>query len=157
MADRIHSGSSANTLVEHISTDMPMSRMMSPSTTGSNTEADRSNIDVDTNIQSPASCSNRPTITPHARSGRKTMDSEKTLRPNQMEDGQTDKTDLEYNTGTLPWHRRDGWSGWGRENVSTIALVPSLVCQAFSAGVLDAITYAEFSTFASNRKSSFGL
>lgn len=52
-----------------------------------------------------------------------------------------------------PWRRTDGWSGWAGESVGTMPLVPSLVVQAFATGVLDATTYADFSTFASNRTS----
>jgi hypothetical protein len=82
----------------------------------------------------------------------KNMDSETTFHPSRIEEGLTEKSELHTESGILPWHRRDGWAGWGREDVSTIALVPSLVFQALSAGVLDAITYADFSTFASNRE-----
>lgn len=53
-----------------------------------------------------------------------------------------------------PWKRSDGWAGWATENVGTMSLVPSLVVQAFSTGILDATTYADFQTFASNRKCS---
>lgn len=51
-----------------------------------------------------------------------------------------------------PWKRRDGWAGWRDEWVRKDALVIPLIVQAFSAGVLDATTYADFMTFASNRK-----
>ena len=51
-----------------------------------------------------------------------------------------------------PWKRQDGWSGWGRESIITANLVPALVMQAFSTGILDATTYADFRTFASNRE-----
>ena len=80
--------------------------------------------------------------------------------PKQLEAGQLEKR-LEINSPhsphwILPWKRPDGLSGWIRENVCTKALVPSLVVQALSAGVLDAVTYAEFRTFASNRESVVG-
>lgn len=52
-----------------------------------------------------------------------------------------------------PWKRDDGWAGWRSEWVKKEALVVPLVVQAFSAGVLDATTYADFMTFASNRES----
>jgi hypothetical protein len=53
-----------------------------------------------------------------------------------------------------PWERDDGWQGWRDEWVRKDALVIPLIVQAFSAGILDATTYADFMTFASNRKSS---
>lgn len=40
---------------------------------------------------------------------------------------------------------------WAMEDVASMALVPCLVTQALSAGVLDATTYADFATFASNQ------
>lgn len=40
---------------------------------------------------------------------------------------------------------------WAMEDVAPMALLPCLVTQALSAGVLDATTYADFSTFASNQ------
>jgi hypothetical protein len=52
-----------------------------------------------------------------------------------------------------PWKREDGWKGWRDEWVRKDALVIPLIVQAFSAGVLDATTYADFQTFASNRES----
>jgi hypothetical protein len=52
-----------------------------------------------------------------------------------------------------PWKREDGWAGWRDEWVRKDALVIPLIVQAFSAGILDATTYADFMTFASNRKS----
>ena len=52
-----------------------------------------------------------------------------------------------------PWKREDGWGGWRSDWVKKEALVVPLVVQAFSAGVLDATTYADFMTFASNRTS----
>ena len=52
-----------------------------------------------------------------------------------------------------PWRREDGWAGWRDEWVRKDALVIPLIVQAFSAGVLDATTYADFMTFASNRES----
>jgi len=52
-----------------------------------------------------------------------------------------------------PWRREDGWAGWREEWVRKDALVIPLIVQAFSAGILDATTYADFQTFASNRKS----
>jgi len=52
-----------------------------------------------------------------------------------------------------PWRRDDGWAGWRDEWVRKDALVIPLIVQAFSAGILDATTYADFQTFASNRKS----
>jgi hypothetical protein len=58
-----------------------------------------------------------------------------------------------YPTGP-PWKREDGWIGWKNDWVRKEALVVPLIVQAFSAGVLDATTYADFMTFASNRKSS---
>nr|XP_031861318.1 uncharacterized protein CI109_003290 [Kwoniella shandongensis]KAA5528390.1 hypothetical protein CI109_003290 [Kwoniella shandongensis] len=50
-----------------------------------------------------------------------------------------------------PWKRRDGLSGWMGDTVSANALVWSLIIQAFSTGILDATTYLDFSTFASNQ------
>jgi len=52
-----------------------------------------------------------------------------------------------------PWRRADGWTGWRDDWVRKDALVIPLIVQAFSAGILDATTYADFQTFASNRKS----
>lgn len=52
-----------------------------------------------------------------------------------------------------PWKRDGGWAGWRTEWVKKEALVVPLVVQAFSAGILDATTYADFMTFASNRTS----
>lgn len=51
----------------------------------------------------------------------------------------------------LPWERKDGWSGYLAESVSTRALIPSLVVQALATGILDATTFADFNTFASNQ------
>lgn len=51
-----------------------------------------------------------------------------------------------------PWKREDGWGGWRSEWIKKESLVVPLVVQAFSAGVLDATTYADFMTFASNRE-----
>lgn len=69
------------------------------------------------------------------------------------EEGLTEKSGCREGTPVWPpWRGAHGWAGWGRENVSTMSLVPCLVVQAFSAGVLDATTYADFHTFASNRK-----
>lgn len=53
-----------------------------------------------------------------------------------------------------PWRRIDSWRGWAKEDIATSTLVPSLAVQAFATGILDATTYADFHTFASNRKSS---
>jgi hypothetical protein len=53
-----------------------------------------------------------------------------------------------------PWKREDGWTGWRNDWVRKEALVVPLIVQAFSAGVLDATTYADFMTFASNREST---
>nr|ODN98707.1 hypothetical protein L204_02671 [Cryptococcus depauperatus CBS 7855] len=52
-----------------------------------------------------------------------------------------------------PWNRRDGWSGWMSDTVTSKSLVMSLIIQAFSTGqvILDATTYLDFSTFASNQ------
>ncbi|OCF45354.1 hypothetical protein I317_00877 [Kwoniella heveanensis CBS 569] len=50
-----------------------------------------------------------------------------------------------------PWKRRDGWSGWMSDTVTADALVLSLILQAFSTGILDATTYLDFNTFASNQ------
>ncbi|RSH83837.1 hypothetical protein EHS25_005452 [Saitozyma podzolica] len=50
-----------------------------------------------------------------------------------------------------PWKRRAGWGGYLAESIPTCNIVPTLVLQAFSAGILDATTYADFSTFASNQ------
>lgn len=52
-----------------------------------------------------------------------------------------------------PWRRDDGWAGWKNDWVRKEGLVIPLIVQAFSAGVLDATTYADFMTFASNRMS----
>lgn len=56
-----------------------------------------------------------------------------------------------------PWKREDGWRGWKNEWVRKDALVIPLIVQAFSAGVLDATTYADFQTFASNRQSHLSV
>ena len=76
-------------------------------------------------------------------------------QPSAVEEGLCEKSSsLKENTRVWPpWKRRDGWAGWGRESIGTASLVPSLVVQAFSTGILDATTYADFNTFASNRKS----
>ena len=60
---------------------------------------------------------------------------------------------LDGTTVWPPWKREDGWVEWRSEWVKKEALVVPLVVQAFSAGVLDATTYADFMTFASNRTS----
>jgi hypothetical protein len=66
-----------------------------------------------------------------------------------------EKTQSRHNASNVwpPWKRQDGWAGWRSEWVKKESLVVPLVVQAFSAGVLDATTYADFMTFASNRKS----
>jgi hypothetical protein len=53
-----------------------------------------------------------------------------------------------------PWRRDDRWAGWKNDWVRKEGLVIPLIVQALSAGVLDATTYADFMTFASNRVSS---
>jgi hypothetical protein len=53
-----------------------------------------------------------------------------------------------------PWRRTDSWRDWAKEEIATSTLVPSLAVQAFATGILDATTYADFHTFASNRRSS---
>jgi hypothetical protein len=77
-------------------------------------------------------------------------------QPGATEKGLCEKTTIseQFEHVWAPWKRRDGWTGWGNESVSTAALVPALVVQAFSTGILDATTYADFNTFASNRESS---
>ncbi|WVW82227.1 hypothetical protein I302_104233 [Kwoniella bestiolae CBS 10118] len=50
-----------------------------------------------------------------------------------------------------PWKRNDGWSGWMGDTVTAKSLVLCLILQAFSTGILDATTYLDFSTFASNQ------
>ncbi|WVR09727.1 hypothetical protein IAU60_006803 [Kwoniella sp. DSM 27419] len=62
-----------------------------------------------------------------------------------------DSTPLPINQVWTPWRRRDGWSGWMADTVSADALVLSLILQAFATGILDATTYLDFSTFASNQ------
>lgn len=94
------------------------------------------------------------TATPEAKTPRMCEDG-KARRDSQLtaEEGLTEKSGCAKNTRVWPpWKRTDGWAGWGRESVSTMSLVPCLVVQAFSAGVLDATTYADFHTFASNRE-----
>ncbi|KAL1408941.1 hypothetical protein Q8F55_005755 [Vanrija albida] len=46
---------------------------------------------------------------------------------------------------------RDSWAHWSAQDVATTALVPALVMQALATGLLDATTYADFHTFASNQ------
>ncbi|CAK9782515.1 unnamed protein product [Cutaneotrichosporon oleaginosum] len=43
------------------------------------------------------------------------------------------------------------WHMWANESVKTSALVPALVMQALATGLLDATTYTDFMTFASNQ------
>ncbi|OCF73746.1 hypothetical protein I204_05590 [Kwoniella mangroviensis CBS 8886] len=50
-----------------------------------------------------------------------------------------------------PWKRNDRWSGWMGDTVTAQSLVLCLILQAFSTGILDATTYLDFSTFASNQ------
>ncbi|WWC86184.1 uncharacterized protein L201_001057 [Kwoniella dendrophila CBS 6074] len=50
-----------------------------------------------------------------------------------------------------PWNGNDGWSGWMSDTVTAKSLVLCLILQAFSTGILDATTYLDFSTFASNQ------
>ena len=86
----------------------------------------------------------------------RSCDDRKTRRDPHLgaEEGLSEKPACAADTAVWPpWRRADGWAGWGRESVSTMSLVPCLVVQAFSAGVLDATTYADFHTFASNRQS----
>lgn len=66
-----------------------------------------------------------------------------------------DEKQRQHNASNVwpPWKRQDGWAGWRSEWVKKESLVVPLVVQAFSAGVLDATTYADFMTFASNRTS----
>ena len=79
-------------------------------------------------------------------------------RPGTAEEGLVEKgrvrgTEEEDLHAWPPWKRRDGWAGWMNESIVTANLVPSLVIQAFASGILDATTYADFRTFASNRES----
>ncbi|BEJ17885.1 hypothetical protein CspHIS471_0701530 [Cutaneotrichosporon sp. HIS471] len=43
------------------------------------------------------------------------------------------------------------WNMWANESVKTSALVPALLMQALATGLLDATTYTDFMTFASNQ------
>ncbi|BEI86847.1 hypothetical protein CcaverHIS002_0701930 [Cutaneotrichosporon cavernicola] len=43
------------------------------------------------------------------------------------------------------------WHMWANESVKTSALVPALLMQALATGLLDATTYTDFKTFASNQ------
>ena len=46
---------------------------------------------------------------------------------------------------------------WLNANISPRRIVPALIIQAFSTGMLDATTYADFNTFASNRMRPLSL
>ncbi|WOO82808.1 uncharacterized protein LOC62_04G006294 [Vanrija pseudolonga] len=46
---------------------------------------------------------------------------------------------------------RESWADWSAQDVASTALVPALVMQALATGLLDATTYADFHTFASNQ------
>ncbi|WWC58572.1 uncharacterized protein I303_101115 [Kwoniella dejecticola CBS 10117] len=50
-----------------------------------------------------------------------------------------------------PWKRQDKWSGWMSDTVTAKSLVLCLIMQAFATGILDATTYLDFQTFASNQ------
>ncbi|ORY27067.1 hypothetical protein BCR39DRAFT_560167 [Naematelia encephala] len=50
-----------------------------------------------------------------------------------------------------PWNRPKGWSSYLAETLPPQRVVYALVVQAFATGILDATTYADFSTFASNQ------
>lgn len=65
---------------------------------------------------------------------------------------QEKETDVSGDKVWPPWKREDGWRAWRSEWVKKEALVVPLIVQALSAGVLDATTYADFMTFASNRE-----
>jgi len=61
-------------------------------------------------------------------------------------------TDGSDSSDRKSWRRRRGWRDWANETVATPNMVPALILQAFSTGILDATTYADFNTFASNRQ-----
>lgn len=105
----------------------------------------------------------------HVHPSRPSEDHTPSLSPSALEAGYAKEPDSRHISRTItddekrnhgdrtnvwpPWKRDDGWTGWRSEWVKKEALVVPLVVQAFSAGVLDATTYADFMTFASNRKS----
>ncbi|WVF70900.1 hypothetical protein IAT40_005695 [Kwoniella sp. CBS 6097] len=68
-----------------------------------------------------------------------------------VEKGDDDTSPIPVKCIWPPWKRRDGWSGWMGDTVTANALVLSLILQAFSTGILDATTYLDFNTFASNQ------
>jgi len=74
-----------------------------------------------------------------------------TSTPTPEREKEKDETTRQSSPNRAPWRRRDGWRGWATESVGTSEMVPALVVQAFSTGILDATTYADFNTFASNR------
>lgn len=100
----------------------------------------------------PASIRHEPSISPSAlEAGRaKDMASSESRYSEQVECGESEKPDGVW----PPWKRDGGWAEWRNEWVKKEALVVPLVVQALSAGVLDATTYADFMTFASNREAS---
>lgn len=144
MAGRLHQGSSSNTLVQHSTAETAITRN---TTVGS---VSMSAAPKEVPQRDDTLATDGPGVLYENSTSRPTTHSP----PRQIEEGLTEKSnEAALTQATLPWCRQDGWSGWGRESVSTKSLVPSLVVQALSAGVLDAVTYAEFNTFASNRAS----
>lgn len=59
------------------------------------------------------------------------------------------KSEGEYDVESQEIQRT--WAIWANESVKTNALVPALVTQALATGLLDATTYVDFETFASNQ------
>lgn len=122
-------------------------------------EMSRSSTPSQTQPQAPPSA--------HLYPSRLSHDQTPSISPSALEAGYTKELDSTRITPTAtceekrdernvskvwpPWKRDDGWTGWKSEWVKKEALVVPLVVQAFSAGVLDATTYADFMTFASNR------
>lgn len=61
------------------------------------------------------------------------------------------REDPELGMGLVNEYEPCTFHRWAMEDVASMSLVPCLVTQALSAGVLDATTYADFQTFASNQ------
>ncbi|WWC66347.1 uncharacterized protein I206_100248 [Kwoniella pini CBS 10737] len=66
----------------------------------------------------------------------------------------SDDNDVSLDTKKVifpPWKRQDKWSSWMSDTVTAKSLVFCLIMQAFATGILDATTYLDFQTFASNQ------
>ncbi|WRT64082.1 uncharacterized protein IL334_001010 [Kwoniella shivajii] len=87
---------------------------------------------------------------------RKNADLHRSMRDAENVGKENESRNLDILPGAIktvwpPWKRNDGWSGWMSDTVTSKALVLCLILQAFSTGILDATTYLDFSTFASNQ------